>query len=175
MFRFISLVMMLSIVAGCATYPRYRPYAPTTPPGQQSEDDLLKPNDYIRFGLILQKYLGKPYAGTSDYDPGLDCSEFVMKVYREYNRMLLPRTAAEQFGVGKIANRRRLYFGDLVFFETERGHVSHVGIYVGYNDFIHVSSSRGVIISSLAESYWADRYVGARRLIGVTPGQTNQP
>lgn len=173
--KFIPLILLVSIVAGCAAYPRYKPYAPTTPPGRQSEDDLLKPDDYIRFGLILQKYLGKPYAGTSEYDPGLDCSEFVMKVYREYNRMLLPRTAEDQFKVGKQANRRRLYFGDLVFFETERGHISHVGIYVGYNDFIHVSSSRGVIISNLNETYWAERYRGARRLIGTAEGQSNQP
>jgi cell wall-associated NlpC family hydrolase len=116
-------------------------------------------------GQIMQKYLGKPYMGQSKHVSGLDCSMFVQKVFREFNRTLLPRSAEEQFDMGKEIPRKLLQFGDLLFFETVRGKVSHVGISVGHNDFIHVSSSRGVIISSLNEAYWAERYIGVRRIL----------
>ncbi len=161
----VVLTLLLIALSGCKPYPRYRPYAPTTPAGEERVVNSLTTNNYLKFGLILQKYLGQPYAGKSNYQSGLDCSALTQKVYREFNRTLLPRTAAEQYTMGKEISRRLLEFGDMVFFETVRGRISHVGIYIGYNDFLHASSSRGVIISSLNESYWAQRFKGARRIL----------
>jgi cell wall-associated NlpC family hydrolase len=161
----IGLLVLLALALGCKPYPRYKKYAPVTPTGEENRVNSLTTNSYLRFGFILQKYLGRPYTGQSKYVAGLDCSMFTQKVYREFNQTLLPRTAAEQFKVGREIPRNIMQFGDLIFFETTRGKVSHVGIYIGYNDFIHASSSRGVIISSLNEPYWGERYIGLRRIL----------
>ena len=158
-------VLLLVTVAACTPYPRYGKHASVTPLENVPRRENITTNEYIRLGLILQKHLGKPYRGKSRYEEGVDCSMFTHDVYFEYNKTDLPRKAAEQYREGNQVTHSRLSFGDLVFFRTERGKISHVGIYVGHNEFIHASSSRGVIISSLSEKYWADRDAGARRIL----------
>lgn len=128
-------------------------------------DQRLSTNDNLKLGQILQSYLGRPYEGNSKFDPGLDCSHFTQSVFRKFNGIRLPRTAAEQYNSGLQIHIRHLKYGDLVFFNTVGREVSHVGIYVGHRRFIHVSSSRGVIISEMKQKYWSERYVGARRVI----------
>jgi len=160
-----SLLLLILVMAGCTGYPRYRYSAADTPPQARERNIDFTTDEYVRFGLILESYLGKPYAGRSRYDPGIDCSLFAQEVFEEYNGTALPRTAAEQYKVGDRIPRPRLRYGDLVFFQTEGFGISHVGIYIGYHDFIHASTSRGVIISSLKETYWAKRYAGGRRIL----------
>lgn len=117
-----------------------------------------------KMGVILQEYLGMPYQGTSEYQTGIDCSRFTSEVYRRYDRIKLPRTARDQSQIGQKVQRSKLSYGDLVFFKTNRsGGVSHVGIYVGFDRFIHASSSRGVVIDPLNSKYWSKRFLGARR------------
>jgi len=115
----------------------------------------------------MRSFLGKPYAGTSRYEEGVDCSGFVQEVFRQFDRSIyLPRTVAEQVNQGFEVSRRSLAYGDLVFFNTVGARISHVGIYTGHNEFIHASSSQGVVISSLTENYWSKRFVTARRILG---------
>lgn len=161
----ILLILMMLSVWACTPYPRYTENPPVTPEQTSPVSGQLTTTQYIRLGLILQKHLGKPYKGRSKWERGIDCSKFTSDVYREFNGLILPRTAAEQYKTGKPATARRLKFGDLVFFNTEGKGISHVGVYIEYNRFIHASTTRGVIISDLAEKYWAERYVGARRVI----------
>jgi len=163
--KYALVLILLTVLVGCRSYPRYNASPPTTPEEQPVRQSLLTTNDFLRFGQVLQKYLGRPYKGSSQYQRGLDCSRFTFQVYRDYNRTYLPNTVAAQYREGVKVNRRLLRFGDLVFFNTDRNKISHVGICVGDNRFIHASSSRGVIISSMGEEYWAKRYVGARRII----------
>ncbi|HEX2896828.1 MAG TPA: NlpC/P60 family protein [candidate division Zixibacteria bacterium] len=122
-------------------------------------------NSTIRFGRILQGYLGKPYGGRSKYDPGLDCSLFTGEVFKKYAKIQLPRKSEDQFQSGTPVKGNDLQFGDLVFFQTDGSGISHVGVYVGYNEFIHASSSSGVILSGMSEKYWAKRFVGAKRVL----------
>lgn len=173
----ILAVIGVSTLVGCMPYPRYRPDADFTPRQQGPDDQFLTTDEYIQLGLILQSRLGVPHSGRSKWEEGVDCSQFTSDVYAQFNGMQLPRTVAEQFAQGKEVARSRLKFGDLMFFRTERDRVSHVGVYIGFNEFIHVSSSNGVIISSLREKYWARCYVGARRiLLPATPAErTEQP
>jgi cell wall-associated NlpC family hydrolase len=161
----IIAVMLIAGLTGCNPYPRYNPEGPTTPEAPQDAITGITSSGFIRFGLILQRYLGRPYKGTSRYIEGLDCSQFTQLVYEQYDKTLLPRTTDKQFEVGVSVPRPRLSFGDLVFFKTTRERVGHVGIYIGYNEFIHASTSYGVIITNMDETYWARRYIGARRVM----------
>ncbi len=160
-----GFVILFAGLVGCTSYPRYRTGGPEKPLQNVWTDDELTTNDYVRFGLILQQYLGKPYRGKSIFVRGVDCSLFAREVFEQFDKTELPHTVREQYKMGKEIARSHLAFGDLVFFKTERNKVSHVGIYVGNNRFVHASTSRGVIISSLSEKYWAEKYAGARRVL----------
>jgi cell wall-associated NlpC family hydrolase len=110
---------------------------------------------------IARRYLGTPYRwGGSSPATGFDCSGFVMFVYAKLG-VSLPHNAAAQYGFGRSVPRARLAPGDLVFFDG----LGHTGIYVGGGRFIHAPHSGDVVkISSLGESWYASRWVGARRL-----------
>ncbi|HEV3194782.1 MAG TPA: C40 family peptidase [Candidatus Cybelea sp.] len=110
------------------------------------------------------RFLGVPYVFGGTTASGFDCSGFVQHVFAMLG-IDLPRTADAQYDVGHRAVGGP-HPGDLVFFDTYGG-VSHVGIYLGNGEFVHASSSRGVMVSHLSESYWAARYVGAKRLIAT--------
>ncbi len=116
----------------------------------------------------IQEYLGPPptpyhWGGTSK--SGIDCSGFVLRLYQEQG-IYLPRTSSRQFLVGNpvVGN---LQFGDLVFFSKygPAYKVTHVGLYIGGDKFIHSSASRGVTISSLNKRYYRIRYKGAKRIL----------
>jgi cell wall-associated NlpC family hydrolase len=110
------------------------------------------------------RFLGVPYVFGGTSTAGFDCSGFVQHVFAMLG-VALPRTADAQYDFGRpaVGGPRP---GDLVFFDTYGG-VSHVGIYLGRGEFVHASSSHGVMVSHLSESYWASRYVGAKRLLAT--------
>lgn len=96
---------------------------------------------------------------------GFDCSGLTRYVFKKYG-VDLPHYSAAQANYGKSVSRNELRAGDLVFFQTQGRRISHVGIYVGENKFVHAATrSRGVIVSSLNQPYYASRYRGARRVL----------
>ncbi|HLN14148.1 MAG TPA: LysM peptidoglycan-binding domain-containing C40 family peptidase [bacterium] len=109
------------------------------------------------------RFLGRPYQWAGIGNRGFDCSGLVYRVYAMM-RLSVPHSSFDQFREGVAVPRGALAPGDLVFFHTYSYGPSHVGIYVGGNQFIHASTDRGVIVSSLSESYYAYRYLGARRI-----------
>lgn len=168
MMRVLTIITILLLaVVGCTPNPRYRKERVMTPRETVVDPGRMTTSEYLRFGLILQRHLGKPYKGSSKWEEGLDCSKFTSEVFREFKRTNLPRTVALQVREGKEVPRNRLRYADLVFFRTERNRISHVGVYIGNNEFIHASTSRGVIISNLSEKYWAERYASARRILNL--------
>ena len=110
------------------------------------------------------RYLGVPYVWGGESASGVDCSGFVQAVFRR-NGITLPRTADAQFEVGHRVAEGGLQPGDLVFFQTYAEGASHVGIYLGSGQFVHASSSNGVRVDSLSESYYSSRFIGARRAL----------
>jgi LysM repeat protein len=114
---------------------------------------------------IAERYLGVNYVYGGSSANGLDCSGFTSIVFKEFG-ITLPRVSRQQFAEGTPVERNALQEGDLVFFDTTGTGVSHVGIYLSEDEFIHASSNPGrVLKSKLTEKYYAVRYLGARRVI----------
>lgn len=95
---------------------------------------------------------------------GVDCSAFASAVYMAAYGYVLPRVSREQYRVSRKISTTELREGDLVFFNTSGRGVSHVGVYLGSNKFVHASVSRGVTVSDLFETYYLQRFVGAGRI-----------
>lgn len=96
---------------------------------------------------------------------GVDCSGFVYNTFKDQVNIIIPRTTKVLSHTGKTISRNDLDIGDLVFFKTGKRKTRHVGIYVGDDDFIHASTSKGVMKSSLTNSYWRRSYWKAKRII----------
>lgn len=110
------------------------------------------------------RYLHTPYQYGGNTKSGIDCSAFTKSCYWEAATIELNRSARDQYAQGERISKSDLQFGDLVFFDTQRRKKpGHVGIFIGNNLFAHASSSKGVILSSLENSYYKKRYMGARR------------
>ena len=103
--------------------------------------------------------------GGSSPESGFDCSGFVNHVFREGLGLILPRSSKEMSKSGEAISRDELRPGDLVFFNTMRNAFSHVGIYLGDNQFVHAPRSGGrVRIEDIRDGYWTKRFNGARRV-----------
>ncbi|RLZ11730.1 C40 family peptidase [Faecalibacter macacae] len=117
-----------------------------------------------------ETYIGTPYRYGGTTRNGIDCSAFVRSVFETFN-MNLPRVSADQAKEGQRISTDEAREGDLVFFATRGGgRVSHVGIVHGRNEngvltFIHSSTSQGVIITPITDSYWGKRFLYAKRVL----------
>lgn len=116
-------------------------------------------SEIVRNAQSLQ---GVPYVFGGTTRSGFDCSGFTQYVYKG-SGISLPRTSYSQFSVGTAVQKDQLQLGDLVFFSTYDKGASHVGIYIGGGSFVHASNS-GVRTTSLSDSYYLARYLGARRV-----------
>ena len=110
------------------------------------------------------QYKGVPYVFGGTTPRGFDCSGYVQYVFAK-NGIRLTRTADTQAREGKFVSKKNLKPGDLVFFTTYEPGASHVGIYAGNNLFWNATSSRGIMLSNLTDSYWGPRYYTARRIL----------
>jgi cell wall-associated NlpC family hydrolase len=117
-------------------------------------------NDFVDLAL---QYLGTPYRYGGTLPNNVDCSLLVQTVFARKG-VKLPRTAAQQFGVGTPVSVANLQAGDRLYFYDRNGNIGHTALYMGNGRFVHASSNRGcVAIDELANpSYWK-KYAGARR------------
>ena len=126
----------------------------------------VKDKEHLRKEIVrtANQFIGVRYRwGGQSSETGFDCSGLTMAVYR-LNGLELPRSSRQQWKVGKPVESGQLSKGDLVFFATSAsGRVSHVGIYIGSNQFLHApSNGRKIRISSMSNKYYKTRYLGAR-------------
>lgn len=110
-------------------------------------------------------FLGVAYRFGGTSPTGFDCSGFMQFIFRKSFSVNLPRTSAEQANVGIPVSRNELRPGDMVFFRTSGNRISHVGMYVGNDRFIHAPrTGKRIEITSLNSQYWGTRYATARRV-----------
>jgi cell wall-associated NlpC family hydrolase len=158
-------IVLLLVLAGLDGPARAEPDGPTPALTDAGPAIVSGPvSDLTLYALSLN---GTAYKfGGRDPETGLDCSGFVGHVFSQAAGVKLPATASAISQVGKKIGVEELRPGDLVFFNTLRRAFSHVGIYLGNNQFIHASSSKtgDVMVSDMTESYWSKRFTGARRI-----------
>lgn len=112
----------------------------------------------------VDEWYGVRYRKGGNTKSGVDCSGFTFAVYLAVYGISLPRVSREQYRISRKISTTELQEGDLVFFNTTGGGVSHVGVYLGNSKFIHASVSKGVMVNSLFESYYLKRFIGGGRI-----------
>jgi cell wall-associated NlpC family hydrolase len=180
-----ALVLLLAVTSGaCAArgaVPRPFPGAPLPPstsdgPTQRvetpadpatavpAEAAAASPDDIGSVVRTALELLGVPYRNGGSDPSGFDCSGFVRWVFAQHG-LALPRDVRSQYEVGHTIDLVEVVEGDLLFFETVASGASHVGIALGNGRFVHAPSSKGVVrVEPYTASYWAQRFVGARRV-----------
>lgn len=114
----------------------------------------------------IDDWYGTHYRLGGTNKSGIDCSAFVQTIYGAVFGVTLPRTARDQYKATRHISRTELQEGDLLFFNTTGG-VSHVGIYLQNNKFVHASVS-GVMISDMFEPYYVKHFISAGRVAGIS-------
>lgn len=167
----IALGVAMGSAAACASS-GIRPAPFPTPPFEPAASPELTPlvvpiaptGDGFTIATAALRLQGVPYrVGGTDVH-GFDCSGLVQYVFGLYG-IGLPRIVHDQFRFGRTVTLDDLEPGDLVFFSTEDDAVSHVGIVIGGDRFVHAPNARGVVrVDSLASGYWGEHVAGARRM-----------
>ncbi len=161
---FFLLLMVLLTISGCSTRNSVR-IAETSSVVRIVSAVRLSDSSTIKDALLKQyaEWHGTPYRMGGLDKRGIDCSGFAYITFRSKLGYSIPRTTKSQAQSGRYVPLKDLRIGDLVFFKTSIRY-NHVGIYLGDRQFLHASSSKGVMISGLNETYWKKHYWTARRI-----------
>lgn len=126
----------------------------------------IKLEDNHKLYLEAAEWIGVPYRAGGDSKRGTDCSGFTCQLYRKVYRAQVPRNTEDLKKESSKVAKRNLREGDLVFFSSNRSKkkVAHVGIYLKNGRFIHASTSKGVIVSSLNEDYYTRHWMSGGRI-----------
>ncbi len=138
--------------------------AGSSPPMAASVSKSSANATHVSLMQAYRDWKGTPYVLGGSSRRGVDCSSFVRIVFDDYFGVELPRNTRIQLNAGDGIRRVALQTGDLVFFRTGRKTL-HVGIITEGKDFLHASTSSGVMISNLDDYYWSSRYLAARRVL----------
>ncbi len=144
----------------------------------QNEKELLSDGSFIAPATVvfdtivdpdlikeINSWMGTPYKyGKHEKNIGTDCSGFTMEVYKKVYNIDLNRSADGQVANTDTILASDLQTGDLVFFKTRGNRISHVGIYLSNNKFVHATVKKGVMINDMDEEYYRSRYVQAGRV-----------
>lgn len=112
----------------------------------------------------ISEWMGTPYKYSGKSKKGVDCSGLVCELYRDCNTLVLESCAKDLFHNSEQIKKTDLREGDLVFFKIKKNRISHVGIYLGQNKFVHASTKNGVIVSNLEDPYYKRYFYKGGRL-----------
>lgn len=166
LFLFIGMIFLQS----CFLFKKSTKHITTSKTERQKQEVYtqrlgVKVNDDSNLKLMQAcvSWLGVPYKFGGTTKQGVDCSGLVSSLYKEGYNKQIPRTTKEMFDKSKRVSEKDLKEGDLVFFNFDSKKVSHVGLYLNENKFIHASTKKGVIIGSLDDPYNKKYFIrGAR-------------
>ena len=154
----LSCLLVVMSLAACSSGPKKSSYSSSSAIGssQAKSENIV---------LVAESMIGAPYRyGGVSPDRGFDCSGLVYFSHRQ-NGITLPRTSYAQYKASKPVSRKALQRGDLLFFRISGRKVSHVGIYLGNNRFVHApSSGKKVSVAQLNSSYWSKRFIRGGRI-----------
>ena len=166
--RLLLLFIISLLAVACGISRRGAVSSSSTPSNDTTPPRAFSVSKYESMEVSLMQayrdWKGTPYRIGGRSSAGVDCSSFVSIVFDNYFGLKLPSSTRRLMGRGEGVRRRSIRTGDLLFFKTGR-RTLHVGILVEDNEFLHASSSQGVMLSDLSEEYWANRYMGARRVM----------
>lgn len=118
---------------------------------------------------LIDEWWGTTYCMGGSTKDCIDCSAFTHVIMQNVYNVNVPRTAQDQYNSSQHINLEDLDEGDLVFFKTDGGRdITHVGVYLQNNKFVHAATSGGVMVSDLNDTYWKPRYRGAGRYVSGT-------
>lgn len=164
----ITAVMLLGLLAGCSVTPKHSTEVVMLPKADSTHEFMPSSTEKLSETLnrtLLEQYhewQGTRYQAGGMSKSGVDCSGYVHLTFKERLGLDVPRNSTALSQIGTPIGKPELRTGDLVFFHT--GRTRHVGIYLDDNQFMHASSRKGVMISSLDKGYWANRWWTARRI-----------
>ncbi|MGF1728065.1 NlpC/P60 family protein [Photobacterium kasasachensis] len=167
--KFLIVILSLVVFSGCSS----NSVLDGEPAETAKAETLNRPQVHVvpvivappapTFNRVYESWKGTPYRLGGKSRRGIDCSAFVQVGYYDVFNKILPRTTGEQVRMGRWIPLADAKEGDLVFFKTGR-RLRHVGIYLGNAEFLHASTSQGVMISSLANPYWRRAFWQVRRV-----------
>ncbi|KAB1153816.1 NlpC/P60 family protein [Tenacibaculum aiptasiae] len=153
-------LLLLSIIIGFIFFRFIKQDEETYIEEKSKEEEII---------ILANSYKGVPYRAGGTTKSGMDCSGLVTTVFKAFDKKL-PRSSASMSKKGKELSLSDVKKGDLLFFDISRlkGGINHVGLVVSVNNddvqFIHSTTSKGVIVSSMKESYWKKEFVKAKRV-----------
>ncbi|WP_299018051.1 NlpC/P60 family protein [uncultured Photobacterium sp.] len=157
------ICVFLMVLSGCASAPSEEKKSEFEGIVREQNKNTVSPGRAALFNVVYESWKGTPYRLGGSNKRGIDCSAFVQVGYSTVFNLKLPRTTGELVKMGQWIPLVEAEEGDLVFFKTGR-RLRHVGIYLGNFEFLHASTSRGVIISRLDNPYWRGTFWQARRV-----------
>lgn len=160
-FSSFSLLFLLLSLAGCSS--SQQSVAPQAAEVGVASFHPNTPKPQPSFVNVYDEWKGTPYRLGGTTKRGIDCSAFVQIGYSSVYQTMLPRTTVELVKMGQMVSKKQAQYGDLVFFKTGY-RLRHVGIYIGNDEFMHASTSKGVIVSRLDNPYWKQAFWQIRRI-----------
>jgi peptidoglycan DL-endopeptidase CwlO len=172
-YALVTLTVAAAWAAGCATtgavpepFPTPGGRSPRTsvPTPVATTGSAVRPDGYAITGTALA-LRGAPYRNGGADPRGFDCSGFVEYVFAQHG-IVVPRTVEDLYRAATAVSATDIQPGDLVFFATTAAGPSHVGMAIGGDEFVHAPSAPGVVrVERLSRGYWAQRFLGARRMM----------